>query len=289
MAENVTDDFCLLPEDKACKVLVVDDEPDICAVLATVLRLEGCETHEATSGPMALERLQADPFDVMILDIQMPDMSGVDVLELVSQRHPELLVVILTGHAALDNAIAAAKSEQVVDYLLKPAKNQEVIEAVLRAARRRKRRVQQKLLDGATQQFFDTLQQSGLSIGVPVGEPELTVEQQAVHDDVLHVRPVRLDRQQRMVTLENRPDQPIELTRGEAEVLISLMDQPNQVLSCRDIVLAAWDYHIDETEAAGIVRPYISRMRRKFAAVRKGPQLIRTVRGSGYLFAAAEE
>lgn len=292
MAEPVTDNFSLLPEGRVCKILVVDDEPDICSVLATVLRLEGCDTYEAFSGAIALERLQAASFDVMILDIQMPGMSGMEVLEVVSQTYPELLVVILTGHAALDNAIAAAKSEQVVDYLLKPAKNQEIIDAVLRAVRRRNRHYQQKLLDTATQQFFDTLQQSGLATSPPAAELTLPAGGAALSgptEDVLQVRPVSLDRRQRIATVENQPDHPIELTRGEADVLVSLMNRPNQVLSCQDIVLAAWGYNTDEPEAASIVRPYISRMRHKFAAVSKKPQIIRTVHGYGYCFAAAEE
>jgi DNA-binding response OmpR family regulator len=236
--------------------------------------------------------LQGDPYDAMVLDMQMSGMSGLEVMGQVRQLYPDLSIIILTGHATLDNAIAAAKSEQVIDYLLKPAKNQEIIEAVSRALQKRSERLRQRGLVEAARQVLETMDQPEKSRSPPSisdrSGPFSPAETR--RKGFIHVPPLSLDRRQRLVTVEDNPDHPIELTRGETAVLVSLMASPNQVLSCRELVLAAWDYETDEVEAVSVIRPYISRLRRKIAAVIQEPQqLIRTVRGRGYCFAASEE
>jgi DNA-binding response OmpR family regulator len=277
------------PESEKLRLLIIDDEPDVCSALTNTLRREGYFAEEATSGQQALILLQRDSYDVMILDMQMSGMSGMDVMRHVRQLYPELSIVILTGHATLDNAIAAAKSEQVVDYLLKPAKNQEIIDAVTRALQKRTERLRQKRLVEAAGQVLDAMRQSETSSSPAPTSEVSTAPVETTQEGSIHVPPLRLDRKRRLVTVEDNPASPIKLTKGETDVVVSLMASPNRVLSCRELVFAAWGYDTDETEAVSIIRPYISRLRRKIAAVIKEPQLIRTVRGYGYYFAPSEE
>jgi DNA-binding response OmpR family regulator len=256
-----------------------------------MLRLEGYFTQESTSGEQALTLLQRDSFDVMILDMLMSGMSGIDVMRQACQLYPDLPIIILTGHATLESAIVAAKSEQVIDYLLKPAKNQEIIEAVVHALQKRTTQLRQEQLVKAASQILDVVRQPNLpaspasTSGISPPPPSLA---ETALNSVIHVPPLNLDRKQHLVTIENNRERPIKLTKGETAVLATLMAAPNQVLSCREIVLATWGYDSDDAEATSIIRPYISRLRRKIAAVTTKPQLIHTVRECGYYFASTE-
>jgi DNA-binding response OmpR family regulator len=275
-------------ENKKHKILIVDDESEICSALSNMLKLEGYIAQESTSGEQALALLQHNSFDVMILDMQMPGLSGVDVIHQARHLHPNLPIIILTGHATLDSAIAAAKSEQVIDYLLKPAKNQEIITAVAQALKKRAIQVRQKQLVEAASQVLNVINPSNLPLANTTTSeppPPSSVPTKTTSNNHIHVAPLNLDRKHQLATVGNHPKHPIRLTKGETAVLATLMISHNQVLSCREIVLAVWGYETTEAEASSIVRPYISRLRRKIATVIDKPQLIRTVRECGYYFA----
>ncbi|HLC35625.1 MAG TPA: response regulator, partial [Anaerolineales bacterium] len=132
----------LLPE---ARILLVDDEPHVLLALGRGLRLKGYNyVDEARSGQEALDKLTRLPYDLMMLDIRMPGMDGLEVLQKAQALRPNLLVVILTGHAALDSAVAALKSGMVVDYLLKPASLEQVDSAIHKALRKRVAEIQQR-------------------------------------------------------------------------------------------------------------------------------------------------
>ena len=82
---------------KAATVLIVDDEPHICELLFRWLTAEGHECTVAFNGDMALELLEGHEFDLMISDIMMPGMSGIDLLKIVMSRYPETAVVMDRG------------------------------------------------------------------------------------------------------------------------------------------------------------------------------------------------
>jgi DNA-binding NtrC family response regulator len=103
----------LLPE---ARILIVDDDANVLLALSRALRLKGYAfVDEAHSGPEAVEKLTRLPYDLMMLDIRMPEMDGMAVLQKAQQIRPNLLVIILTGHAAMESALAALKSGMVVD------------------------------------------------------------------------------------------------------------------------------------------------------------------------------
>ena len=82
--------------------LLVDDEVDFVASLGQRLELRGLPTLTATSGPDALEILRGQPVDVVVLDVRMPGMDGIETLRRIKEAHPLVEVVMLTGHADLD-------------------------------------------------------------------------------------------------------------------------------------------------------------------------------------------
>ncbi len=100
-------------------LLIVDDESKVCLLLSRFFEQRGLRTLTATSGTEALQKLEAETPEYLLLDIRMPDMSGLEVLKLAKQRHPRLNVVMLTG---CTDAEAAQTAFQLgaTDYLTKP-------------------------------------------------------------------------------------------------------------------------------------------------------------------------
>ncbi len=111
---------------KATHVLIVDDDPSILEVLDARLTAGGFATHKAVSGPAALEILNNERVDVMVCDIKMPQMSGLELLEKIRPNFPQLPVIFLTAYGTIPNAVNAMKAG-AVDYLTKPFDGKELI------------------------------------------------------------------------------------------------------------------------------------------------------------------
>jgi DNA-binding NtrC family response regulator len=101
------------------RILVVDDEQIIRESLSFILKQEGFTVDEAANGKEALTKHEAEPYTLIITDIEMPEMKGVELLKQIRTRTPEALVVIITAFASVETAIQALR-EGAADYLLKP-------------------------------------------------------------------------------------------------------------------------------------------------------------------------
>ena len=101
-------------------VLVVDDEEIICALFAEMLREYGCyDVLTTTNGLQVVEILRRDPFDVVLLDMSMPAVSGLDVLRQITQTFDELPVIIVTGHGSIEGAVESMQAG-AADFVTKP-------------------------------------------------------------------------------------------------------------------------------------------------------------------------
>ena len=236
------------------RVLVVDDEAHARSALARSLALLGYRTDEAASGHHALAMLERASYDAMVLDMRMPGMNGVEVMQLTCQAYPDVSIIVLTGYASLESAIAAVKS-QAADYLIKPTSVHDVAVAIARA-----------LHQGT---------QSG-----PPRAPSL--------ERFLRVGPVTLDSARHLVIVAGNGDAGrlrAKLTLSESALLSHLMQHPNVVFSCCELAQAALGYDVSKGEAQRIVRPHICRLRRKIEPDSDHPRLIRNTPGKGYFFA----
>src|SRR5437867_4155494 len=117
------------------RVLVVDDEMGVRESLRAILQGE-CEVVTASSGEAALDAIARDPVDVMTLDLRMPGLGGIGVLERAKQVDPDLEVLIITGYGSLDTAVQGLRL-RAFDYLSKPFDSAQVRRLVARATARR--------------------------------------------------------------------------------------------------------------------------------------------------------
>lgn len=104
---------------KNLKLLLVDDEERFLLTTKTLLDKRGVITHTASGGREALRILEENRVDVVVLDVKMPDMDGIETLRLIKQRYPLVEVVMLTGHASVDSAVDGMRLG-AFDYLMKP-------------------------------------------------------------------------------------------------------------------------------------------------------------------------
>ncbi len=100
-------------------ILVVDDEPAILGLVKDILRPAGYMVNTAANGKEALEALQAHPYDLVITDMIMPQMGGMELVQYLRLHHPETLVIVFTGFASYQDAVDAVKLG-AFDYLPKP-------------------------------------------------------------------------------------------------------------------------------------------------------------------------
>jgi response regulator RpfG family c-di-GMP phosphodiesterase len=125
------------PATEAARILVVDDERVIREILAEFLALEGFSVHTVEDGEKALTELRLRPYDLLITDLKMPKLSGLQLLEKIEAERLGVLTVLMTGFGTVETAIEAMK-KGAYDYLLKPFKVEEVIHVVERALYRQR-------------------------------------------------------------------------------------------------------------------------------------------------------
>ncbi len=109
------------------KILCVDDEPNILSSLRRMLSLEGFQVSTAESGADALTMLAKEPVDVVISDLQMPHMSGTDLLRQIHQQWPKTMRLMLTGASDMSGAIQAINQGEIYRYIAKPWNDEELI------------------------------------------------------------------------------------------------------------------------------------------------------------------
>jgi len=115
-------------------ILVVDDEPDMRELLRDVLQERGCRVALAQSGREALKRLGEDEYAVVLTDLRMKEMEGIELLKEIKRSYPETNVIIMTAFGSVETAIEAMK-QGAYDYLVKPIKTEELVRVTERALR----------------------------------------------------------------------------------------------------------------------------------------------------------
>ncbi len=233
------------------KILIVDDEEVARVTLSEILRLEGYDVVAVGSGEEAVEALRSGTFNVMILDLKMPGMSGIDVLQAIVGELQDLSVIVMTAYGTIDSAIQAIRY-RVHDYLLKPVTPEQVIESIESA--QAKRRVLKQRLQEASVPLRKSVEQ------LPGG--------------------AQLSWDKRQISWGKES---LSLTPTEARLLKILFERKNEMVTHTDLVFMIQGYRIDTEEAAKILRPVVSRLRQKLSVVPEWGDRIKNVRGAGYV------
>jgi DNA-binding response OmpR family regulator len=253
------------------RILVVDDELSIRLVLTEQLGQEGYQVATAASGEKALTMLQDSTFDVMLLDLKMSGIDGLQVMEEARNLAPDTAVIMLTAHATLDSAIEAMRNGGH-DYLLKPASTEEILVSVEKGlAKRRQRLLEQELI----KHIEDTAYQ------LRKKHTEATERDEAIqqHPRFLLVRELLLDRRRRSVTLQGRH---VNLTPTEFRLLLLLMENAGHVVAFRQLAQAIHGVDTEEILARSAITTHMWRLRRKLETGAAGEAYIVNVRGRGY-------
>ena len=132
-----------MPTDQIPRILIIDDELSICLNCIRIMSKLICEAEYALTGLDGLKVMDANPFDVVVTDLKMGALGGMEVLRRIKEAHPETMVIVMTGYASISSAVEVMKMG-ALDYLPKPFTPQEFRAIVLQALDQRALRVQNR-------------------------------------------------------------------------------------------------------------------------------------------------
>jgi len=134
-----------MPQDSAPRILVVDDELNICQTCTRILTKTGYSVDYALNGHDALAKMNRNPYDILVTDLKMSRLGGLEVLRQVTETYPETPVIVMTGYATVSSAVEVMKMG-AVDYLPKPFTPDELRGIVEQAVAEREIRLQNRIL-----------------------------------------------------------------------------------------------------------------------------------------------
>ena len=149
------------------QILVVDDDPDICEYMETLLSQSGYTVESLTNPTRALEELRSQRYHVVILDIMMPKVDGIELLRTIRKSDSDVAIVVLTGYPSVETAVQSLKLS-VSDYIRKPFDADEFLASIERICR------EKGLLTDSEQLLDETI---GRSIRMRRKAQELTLKQ----------------------------------------------------------------------------------------------------------------
>jgi DNA-binding NtrC family response regulator len=114
------------------KVLIVDDDKAFLAILAERMQNRGMEVSTADSAAAALKMLEKETYDAVLLDLMMPEMGGIEALQIMRKKQPEVQVIFLTGHPSVSKGVEAMKLG-AMDFIPKPVDMNELTEKIHQA------------------------------------------------------------------------------------------------------------------------------------------------------------
>ena len=257
-------------------ILIVDDEATLRQTLARILQRAGYEVTTTGAGGEALTLLSQQLFDLVYLDLRMPDLNGLEVLKAIHTRLPELPVILFTAQPDLTSAVEALRSG-ATDYLLKPLKPQTVIErakSVLaqKQKERRKRELQRQI--DALQDELNALERD------PAVESEHSLQQtQASDDRFLKRGMLTMDMHTRRVTMNGRV---VNLPPTSFDYLLVLARHTPNVVDYQTLVSEAQGYETDPHEAQELTKWHVHHIRQAIEPDAHNPIYVINIRGSGY-------
>jgi DNA-binding response OmpR family regulator len=266
--------------DKA-RILVVDDEEAIRFFLSEELSQAGYTVLTAGGGEEALALLQRELVDLVLLDLKMGGISGLQVMGEIEKHPMPPVVIMLTAHASLDSAVGAMRRGGF-DYLKKPCRPEDLLASVEKGLAKRREAIQRqqmiRLIEETARQL-EAPTRSGGAVNLPAVRSPL-----ASLPRFLEGRGLLLDREHETVTQAGKA---VPLTQSEFQLLACLMENAGQPVSYSQLVTALhgdkggdWE----EWEERQAISTHLWRLRRKLGQDPGGRPYIVNMRGHGYKF-----
>ncbi len=262
------------------KILIVDDEKSIRYALQRTLKRDGYQITEADSGQKALKLIDRQEFDLALIDLQLQDMPGLEVLTNLRRTAPDTVAIILTGYASLETCVQALR-HGAHDYLFKPSKTVELRESIRRGLLDRQQKLKQHYL---MRQIKNLARSIDTENGPVNSEALLQSELDLSPIDPTEGRFVQrdgliVDFSRQVITLDEHL---LDLSPTEFDLLAYLAGEAPRVVSPQELVQEVQAYDSELWEANQIVRQHIYRIRHKIREATGREDIIRTVRSKGY-------
>jgi DNA-binding response OmpR family regulator len=253
------------------RILIVDDELAIRLTVREILRRAGYEAVAVASGEEALGLIQAQPFDLALVDLVMPGMGGVELMRCLQEAAPDMVMIVLTARGSMDTAVEALRLG-AHDYLTKPCDERLLERCVETGLTRRREELRRRRL-------VDTLSTAALELA---GEAVNSAPRPAASEgETIRLGDLTIDVTGHTTVLADRI---LELTPTEFDLLVVLARNAGRALSHRELVQAIRGYEAEDWEAAEITRYHVHGLRSKLG----GADFVKTVRGVGYRLVVPE-
>jgi|CXWL01.1.fsa_nt_gi DNA-binding response OmpR family regulator len=257
-------------------ILIIDDEPALRKTLARVLQQAGFEVTTAENGEQGMDFLQSSSFDLAYMDLRMPGLNGLDVLNLIHAKFPTLPVVLFTAQPDLSSAVEALR-RGATDYLLKPLKPEVIIErtkAILVSQQKERRR----------REIANQMESLQAELkGLENGESVETAQVNPSPDRFLKRGALALDLHARRLSIGERV---IILPPTSFDYLLALARHSPNAVDYQTLVAEAQGYHADSREAQELTKWHIHQLRQAIEKDVHAPAYLINVRGVGYRLVA---
>jgi DNA-binding response OmpR family regulator len=258
-------------------ILVIDDEVKLARSLALILQRAGYVVTTASSAAQGLELLQAGAYDLVFLDIKMPDISGIQLLPQIRALYADMPVLMLTAHASLDSAIEAVRAG-ARDYLLKPIDPEAILARVKKILDEQKQPKRRREITSQIQSLLSELHTTESAEKSPYNFVPGTP--QADPARYLKRGPLVMDLHTRLVTMAERK---IQLPPSSFDYLATLVRHSPQPVSYDTLVLESQGYQgLSRIESKEITRWQVHEIRKVLEQDVRHPRMIITVRDVGY-------
>jgi DNA-binding response OmpR family regulator len=269
------------------RILIVDDEANIRLTLSTLLKREDYDVTSAGSGEEAVALIDQQQYDLMLVDLKMPGMDGIQVVAHLRRQGHTTAVIILTGHGSLETAVEGLH-HGIFDYLLKTTDPVQVVARVKAGLEERSRQLrQQQLIDVVSAAVQGLSSQESNERYQPAQSAQSAGQDAALnaHERLLSIGPLQLNTWHQVATLEGRS---LSLTPTEFRVLLCLAENAGQMLSYTQLVRCAQGYETSDLEAGELIKPHIHHLRQKLEPDPSSPRYLLNVRGKGYILQIAD-
>ncbi|MBL7164324.1 MAG: response regulator transcription factor [Anaerolineales bacterium] len=252
------------------KILVANSDRKTQKTLTEILLKDGHDVTSVDNGQAALDILEAEEIDVGMVALDLPGVDGIEVLRRAGEFSPRTKIILIAEKGSTESMLAAIR-HRAHDYFIEPFDPQEILSSITRALMQRRKEKHTRIF---VEQIEKTLQQMKDELGY-TDIPKTPLQTVSLPGNV------SLDLARRELWSGSTRER---LTPTESKLLEIFVKNWGRVLTHTNLVFMIQGYEVDALEAPEILRPLISRLRKKLGSFPSGGKWISSVRGIGYVF-----